>query len=135
MAPSNPKSAPSAKDKPRKSSSAAAAKDSKIILLKVSSDKLRAIVDPTSCLAKEDTPIKDLKISPESTPVAASATLNADNPASDSNPATPGANGGTPAPSAMGPPDKKKGVKRSAAAANGEAKAKGKPGPKKRQRL
>lgn len=80
--------------------------------------------------------MKDLKASPDSTPVAASSTLNADNPASDSAPATPGANGGTPAPSAMGPPDKKKGVKRTAAtAANGEAKAKGKPGPKKRQRL
>ncbi|KAJ4418365.1 hypothetical protein N0V82_005646 [Gnomoniopsis sp. IMI 355080] len=135
MAPSNPKSAASAKDKPRKSSGAA--KDAKIVVLKVSPDKLQAITNPTPRLTKEDTPMKDMKISPDSTPVTASATLNADNPASDSAPATPGANGGTPAPSAMGPPDKKKGVKRSAgaAAANGEAKAKGKPGPKKRQRL
>lgn len=59
--------------------------------------------------------------------------------ASDSNAATP-AGDGTPAPS-MAPPDstKKKGVKRSAAAANvtadGVPKPRGKPGPKKKPRL
>lgn len=86
--------------------------------------------------------MKDVKDSPtsDSTPVPAPAPSNPEN-GSDSNPATP-ANGGTPAPSVMGPPGegqgpKKKGVKRSAAAANGDgqAKVRGKPGPKKRQRL
>ncbi|KAL2758710.1 hypothetical protein ACRALDRAFT_1075186 [Sodiomyces alcalophilus JCM 7366] len=65
--------------------------------------------------------------------------------ASDSNPATPLVNGeGTPAPgTTMGPPTdglKKKGTKRSAAAANGvgsdgQAKSRGRPGPKKKARL
>lgn len=135
MAPANAKSAAAAKDKPRKSS---AGRDSKIVVLNVSPDRLRAILNPTPPLVKEDTPMEDVKTSPASTPVAAPAAVNPDALASDSNPATPGANGGTPGPSTMGPPDKKKGVKRSAtavAAANGEAKAKGKPGPKKRQRL
>lgn len=137
MAPSNTKAAASAKDKPPRKVSAAkekdAAKDSKLIVLKVSSERLRAITYPKSQSVKEETPVKDSKVSPVSTPTAATTAPN-ENLASDSNPATPGANG-TPVPSVMGPPEKKKGVKRSAPAANGESKAKGKPGPKKRQRL
>lgn len=130
MPPSNTKGAASAKDKSRKSS---AAKDTKIITLKVSPNRLRLLLNPDLKLVKENTPVNDSKVSPESTPTAAPP-ASTDNPASDSNPATPGANG-TPVPSVMGPPEKKKGVKRSAPAANGESKAKGKPGPKKRQRL
>lgn len=126
MPPSNAKGAASAKDKRRKSP---AAKPTKIILLRVSPARLRAIIHPSS---KEDTPMSDAKLSPDSTPAAAPV-ASTDNLVSDSNPATPGANG-TPAPSVMGPPEKKKGVKRSAAAAAGDGKAKGKPGPKKRQR-
>lgn len=83
--------------------------------------------------------MKDSNDSPSvSTPQPNGAAAIPDN-ASDSNPATPG-NGGTPAPSVMGPPGdgqgpKKKGVKRSAAAANGDAppKVRGKPGPKRRK--
>ncbi|KAH8911789.1 DUF1711-domain-containing protein [Coniochaeta sp. PMI_546] len=108
---------------------------SRIVTLKVYPRKLRAILDPDS-LKKGDTPVKeDVKGSP-----APSTTIpDPSNPenASDSNPATPAASG-TPAPQSMGPPvegPKKKGVKRSAGAANGEPKARGKPGPKKKQRL
>lgn len=108
---------------------------SRIVTLKVYPRKLRAILDPDS-LKKGDTPVKeDAKGSP-----APSTTIpDPSNPenASDSNPATPAASG-TPAPQSMGPPvegPKKKGVKRSAGAANGEPKARGKPGPKKKQRL
>lgn len=138
MAPSSSKSAASAKDNRRKSSSAAS-KDPKIVTLKVRPDRLRKILAPATADIKEDTPVKDVKDSSPSisTPVPAPATSNPDN-GSESNPATP-ANGGTPAPSVMGPPDtktaKKGGVKRSAAAANGDGKPRGKPGPKKRQRL
>ncbi|KAB5554489.1 INO80 complex, subunit Ies4 [Coniochaeta sp. 2T2.1] len=105
---------------------------SRIVTLKVTPPKLRAIVAPET-LKKEDTPAKeDVKESP-----ATSTTIPAPENASDSNPATPAASG-TPAPQPMGPPvegPKKKGVKRSAAAANGEPKARGRPGPKKKQRL
>jgi hypothetical protein len=108
---------------------------SRIVTLKVDPRKLRAIIDPES-LKKEDTPVKeDAKDSP-ATSTTIPAPSNAEN-ASDSNPATPAASG-TPAPQPMGPPlegPKKKGVKRSAGAANGEPKARGKPGPKKKQRL
>lgn len=83
--------------------------------------------------------MKDSNDTPSaSTPVPNGGAAIPDN-ASDSNPATPG-NGGTPAPSVMGPPGdgqgpKKKGVKRSAAATNGDAppKVRGKPGPKRRK--
>ncbi|ROV96825.1 hypothetical protein VMCG_07921 [Cytospora schulzeri] len=136
MAPSI-KTAGSAKDR-RKSSSAS----SRLITLKVSPDRLRILLDPTSETPKEDTPMKDAKDSPsvESTSQQAAAATIPEN-ASDSNPATP-ANGSTPVPSVMGPPGegqgpKKKGVKRPAAAVNGDAasKIRGKPGPKKRQRM
>ncbi|KAG8158671.1 hypothetical protein KVR01_011793 [Diaporthe batatas] len=137
MAPSS-KSTP-AKDR-RKSSASTTSATSKVITLKVHPDRLRAVLDPAaSDAAKEDTPMKDSNDSPSvSTPQPNGAAANPDN-ASDSNPATPG-NGGTPAPSVMGPPGdgqgpKKKGVKRSAAATNGDAppKVRGKPGPKRRK--
>lgn len=132
MAPPASKSATPAKDNRRKSS---ASKDSKIVTLKLVPDVLRALVAPVPEPVKEDSPVKDVKDSPSnSTPAPAPAASNPEN-GSDSNPATP-ANGGTPAPSVMGPPDKKKGIKRTAAAANGDgAKVRGKPGPKKRQRM
>jgi hypothetical protein len=138
MAPSS-KSAAAAKDRRKSSNTAAAAvavtstassKPSNIVTLKVPTHKLRAIVDPD--FVKEDTP-------PKQSPAAApnSGTDNA----SDSTPNSPPA--GTPAAQSvsMGPPTdgpKKKGVKRSAGAAangNGEPKVRGKPGPKKKQRL
>lgn len=137
MAPSS-KATP-AKDR-RKSSASTTSAASKVITLKVSPDRLRAVIDPAaSDAAKEDTPMKDSNDSPSvSTPQPNGSAAIPDN-ASDSNPATPG-NGGTPAPSVMGPPGdgqgpKKKGVKRSAAAANGDAppKVRGKPGPKRRK--
>ncbi|KIL96424.1 hypothetical protein FAVG1_01168 [Fusarium avenaceum] len=140
--------APPAKsaDARRKSST----KASSIVILKVSPDKLRALIAPT---VKEESPAKDIEAKAESPADAASASgsqppasnTNGDN-ASDSNAATPVADAtpaeGTPAPSAMGPPTegpKKKGVKRSAAVANGSIdgipKPRGKPGPKKKPRL
>lgn len=146
MAPSS-KAAGSGKDR-RKSSSAT----SRLVVLKVSPDRLRTLLEPESDAVPlvtkdvtEDTPMKDVKDSPsDSTSLPAAAATNSEiatENATDSNPATP-ANGGTPVPSVMGPPGegqgpKKKGVKRSAAAANGDslAKIRGKPGPKKRQRM
>ncbi|KAK4121116.1 DUF1711-domain-containing protein [Parathielavia appendiculata] len=136
MAPSS-KNAAAAKDR-RKSSntaavavtSAASSKPSKIVTIKVPPHKLRAIIDPD--FVPEDTPAKQ-------SPAAA---LNSGNEnVSDSTPNSPPA--GTPAAqsSSMGPPTegpKKRGVKRSAGAAangNGEPKIRGKPGPKKKQRL
>lgn len=109
---------------------------SRMITLKVDAQKLRAIVDPES-LKKEDTPVKeDVKESPAtSTTLPVTTNSVAENP-SDSNPPTPAASG-TPIPQPMGPPvegPKKKGVKR-AANGTGEPKARGRPGPKKKQRL
>ncbi|AEO55929.1 hypothetical protein MYCTH_79897 [Thermothelomyces thermophilus ATCC 42464] len=138
MAPSSKNAAAAAKDR-RKSSNtagpavtgaAASPSSSHLVTLKVPPQRLRAIVDPD--FVEEDTPAKQ---SP-----AAAATSGTEN-ASDSTPNSPPA--GTPASQSavMGPPSegpKKKGVKRSAAAAtngNGEAKVRGKPGPKKKQRL
>ncbi|KAH7262043.1 INO80 complex, subunit Ies4 [Fusarium tricinctum] len=140
--------APPAKpaDARRKSST----KATSIVILKVSSDKLRALIAPA---VKEESPVKDIEAKAESPADAVSASgsqppasnTNGDN-ASDSNAATPVADAtpaeGTPAPSVMGPPTegpKKKGVKRSAAVANGSIdgipKPRGKPGPKKKPRL
>ncbi|AEO62325.1 a4c20bc7-272e-421f-aa55-2beb80a7e248 [Thermothielavioides terrestris] len=141
MAPSS-KNAAAAKDRRKSNNTAAAAttanaaaratspKTSLIVTLKVTPEKLRAIIDPD--FVKEDSPAK------QSTTAAPNS--NAEN-ASDSTPNSPSA--GTPAAqsASMGPPTegpKKKGVKRSAGAAaigNGEPKARGKPGPKKKQRL
>jgi hypothetical protein len=107
------------------------------VTLRVEPRKLRAIIDPAS-LKKEDAPIKeDVRESPAgSANVLPAATNGAalENP-SDSNPATPATE--TPVPTPMGPPTegpKKKGVKR-AANGTGEPKARGRPGPKKKQRL
>jgi hypothetical protein len=141
MAPSSKHNAAS-KDR-RKSGATAApvvttsASPSNVVTLKVTPTKLRAIVDPD--FVKEETPIKDSNESTAtSTTLPAAPNSNTEN-ASDSNPNTPAA--GTPAPqSTMGPPaegPKKKGPKRGAAAmnGNGEPKVRGKPGPKKKQRL
>ncbi|UKZ48698.1 hypothetical protein TrVGV298_002926 [Trichoderma virens] len=93
---------------------------------------------PESKSSKENSEIKESPASPNAL-VVSTAASNGDN-ASDSNAATPAADT-TPAPTPMGPPDglKKKGVKRSAAAANGTIdgipKPRGKPGPKKKPRL
>ncbi|KAK3945834.1 INO80 complex, subunit Ies4 [Diplogelasinospora grovesii] len=148
MPPSN-KNAAASKDR-RKSSNTTAApstntgpspsKPSRIVTLRVTPRKLGAIVAPDSI--KEDSPPKEVKESPAtSTTLAAAPTSTTDN-ASDSNPNTPAADTPVPQPAAMGPPmegPKKKGVKRSLGAAaangNGEPKMRGKPGPKKKQKL
>lgn len=114
-----------------------------VVTLNLDPLKLREILQPEDS-PSQDTPGDDVKQSPESTgaaqPAAATTTTNGEN-ASDSNAATPQGEG-TPAPGSMAPPgdgSKKKGVKRSAANANGNAdgtpKQKGKPGPKKKPRL
>jgi hypothetical protein len=136
MAPSS-KNAAAAKDRRKSSNTAAAAvtsapspKASLVVTLKVPSQKLRAIVDPD--FVKEDTPVKQ---SPAAVPN--SSTENASDSTPNSPPAgTPAAQSATMGPPADGP--KKKGVKRNAAAAangNGEPKVRGKPGPKKKQKL
>ncbi|KAK4241618.1 INO80 complex, subunit Ies4 [Achaetomium macrosporum] len=137
MAPSS-KNAAAAKDRRKSSnstpaasaSSALSAKPTRIVTFKVSPEKLRVIVDPN--YVKDETPAKQ---SP-----AAAPNSNTES-ASESTPNSPPA--GTPAAQSatMGPPTegpKKKGVKRSAGAAangNGEPKLRGRPGPKKKQRL
>ncbi|KAK0745310.1 INO80 complex, subunit Ies4 [Apiosordaria backusii] len=127
MAPSS-KSAAAAKDR-RKSNNSPG-----LVTLRVPSAKLRAIVDPD--YVKEDSPVKE---SPATSTTLPAATVNSNTEnASDSSPNTPAT--GTPAPPSvsMGPPaegPKKKGVKRGVAALNGEPKVRGKPGPKKKQRL
>ena len=119
-------------------------KPSLVVTLSVPSDQLRELFDdePTKeespAAASEPKDIVETKESPD-TPAAA-ANGSGDAP-SDSNVATPAAEG-TPASSAMGPPadgpgPKKKGVKRSAAGTtvDGVPKVRGKPGPKKKPRL
>jgi hypothetical protein len=115
-----------------------------VVTLKVSPHRLRALLDdkePASS-GKEDTPSKDAKDSPATSATVPAAPASNPENASDSTPNTPQA--GTPAPQPMGPPTdgqgpKKKGVKRNAAAMNGNGEAapkvRGKPGPKKKQRL
>jgi len=144
--PPSSKHASAAKDR-RKSSTATSAasavgplKEKHIVTLTVHPLKLRALLDPGSI--KEDSPVKESNESPAtSNTLVATANSNTEN-ASDSTPDTPAA--GTPAPQGapMGPPadgpNKKKGVKRTAGQAangNGEPKVRGKPGPKKKQRL
>ncbi|KAK3309109.1 INO80 complex, subunit Ies4 [Chaetomium strumarium] len=137
MAPSS-KNAAASKDR-RKSnnstpitsiSSAGSTKPSRIVKLKVSSVKLRAIVDPNH--VKDETSAKP---SPAAAPN--SNTESASESTLNSPPAgTPAAQSAIMGPPAEGP--KKKGVKRSAGAAangNGEPKLRGRPGPKKKQRL
>ncbi|KAL6904904.1 DUF1711 domain-containing protein [Trichoderma evansii] len=135
---------PKAADGRRKSAS----KHGLLVTLSVSPESLRDIFpsvsvkeasqSPESKLSKEDSQIKESPASPNA--LVVSTASNGDN-ASDSNAATPAAET-TPAPTPMGPPVdgvKKKGVKRSAAAANGTIdgipKPRGKPGPKKKPRL
>jgi hypothetical protein len=116
-------------------------KPNMVVTLKVSTDELRKLLDPSALdpsAVKEESPLKDTKASPVESPAAAPASTNgnADN-ASDSNAATP-AGDGTPGPSTMGPPTenpKKKGVKRAAPNNDGIPKPRGKPGPKKKPRL
>jgi len=113
-------------------------KPSLVVTLRASSQKLRAIVDPG--FAKEESPLKETKDSPATSTTLPAATNSLAENASDSTPNTPAAGTPAPQPAAMGPPadgPKKKGVKRYAAAANGngEPKVRGKPGPKKKQRL
>ncbi|PHH70868.1 hypothetical protein CDD80_5677 [Ophiocordyceps camponoti-rufipedis] len=122
-----------------------AAKASLVVTLTISPDRLRCIISPESVKDdKSSAPSKDAERSPSNSSNSISATQpttsHAEN-ASDSNAPTPAADG-TPAPSAMKPPaegPKKKGTKRSAAAANGSgdgvAKPRAKPGPKKKPRL
>lgn len=140
MAPSS-KNAAVAKDRRKSGNTAAASaaapgKPTLVVTLKVPPQKLRAISDPDFVM--DDTPAN---LSPSASGVPAATNGSSAENASDSTPDTPAA--GTPAPpsSVMGPPTegpKKKGVKRNAAAAangNGEQKVRGKPGPKKKQRL
>jgi hypothetical protein len=111
-----------------------------LITVTVSPESLRSIVDPAPPVTtKEESPAKQ---SPATSTTLPAAPPSNHETASDSTPNTPAASG-TPAPQpAMGPPaegPKKKGVKRSAAAINGngeaQPKVRGKPGPKKKQRL
>ncbi|KAI1176617.1 INO80 complex, subunit Ies4 [Nemania sp. FL0916] len=135
--PATSKPSGSGKDKDRRKS---ASKSSRVVTLRIPSDRLRKILDPS--WTKEESPAK--KESAVSSPAPANdVSVNAasqDENASPSSPSTPAASG-TPSQVPMGPPTdnpKKKGVKRSAAAANANdptAKIRGKPGPKKKARL
>ncbi|KAK3685450.1 INO80 complex, subunit Ies4 [Podospora appendiculata] len=119
--------------------SAAPSKPTMIVTLRLVPHKLRAIVDPGS--VKEDSPLKEVHESPATSTTLPAATNSTTENASDSGPNTPATGTPAPQPAAMGPPieglSKKKGVKRSAGAlnGNGEPKVRGKPGPKKKQRL
>jgi hypothetical protein len=137
MAPSS-KNAAAAKDRRKSnnstvvtsSSSATSGKPSRIILIKVSREKLQSLQNPN--YVKDETPTKQ---SPAAAPISNTES------AAESTPNSPPA--GTPAgqSASMGPPTegpKKKGVKRSAGPAangNGEPKLRGRPGPKKKQKL
>lgn len=114
-----------------------------VVTLKVASSRLRGLIEPDSPASKSSSsslkegaegkePINPIEPSSNQ---AMSSLSNGDN-ASDSNAATPAAEG-TPAPSSMGPPadGRKKGIKRAAAVADGLPKVRGKPGPKKKPRL
>ncbi|KAI1204310.1 DUF1711-domain-containing protein [Annulohypoxylon truncatum] len=133
--PTPSKSSASNKEKDRRKSTG---KTTALVTLRVPSLKLRKILDPSSI--KEESPVKESDATSATAPIDQTpAALNGDN-ASASSPGTP-APAGTPSQVPMGPPTeapKKKGVKRSAAAANGSdptAKIRGKPGPKKKPRL
>lgn len=102
--------------------------------MQVSPDKLRKIIDPSSI--QVDSPAKESPVPEVGTPAENAAPASSGENASDSTPGTPSSH------AVMGPPQtdtlKKKGVKRSAAGANGNelvAKIRGKPGPKKKQKL
>ncbi|KAH6655535.1 INO80 complex, subunit Ies4 [Truncatella angustata] len=136
--PATTKTSTTTKEKDRRKS----AGKTSLVTLKVSPDRLRRLLDPEAPPAKEDSPSKESPATSALPAEAAVAPSNGDN-ASSSNPGTPAAAAvaavGTPSQVSMGPPTegpKKKGVKRSAAGANGiEPKARGKPGPKKKPRL
>ncbi|KAI1270391.1 DUF1711-domain-containing protein [Xylariaceae sp. FL1019] len=133
----NSKNTAMSKEKDRRKSGG---KASSTVTLKMSADKLRKIVDPSS--VKETSPVKS---SPAPIVAAVSETpapaASQDDNANSSSPGGTPAAIGTPSQTPMGPPVdglKKKGVKRSSTAANGNdptAKIRGKPGPKKRARL
>ncbi|KAI0885821.1 DUF1711-domain-containing protein [Annulohypoxylon maeteangense] len=132
--PTPSKSSASNKEKDRRKSTG---KTTSLVTLRVPSLKLRKILDPSSI--KEESPVKESDTASTAPIDQAPAASNGDN-ASASSPGTP-APVGTPSQVPMGPPTeapKKKGVKRSAATANGSdptAKIRGKPGPKKKPRL
>jgi hypothetical protein len=132
MPPSTAKVAAPPKDKDRRKSGG---KPTLLQTLRVSPINLRRIIDPSSI--KEESPVK---ASPDtSTTLAneASAPVSNGDNGSESNPGTP-APSGTPSQGAMGPPSeslKKKGVKRAANGGDPMAKIRGKPGPKKKQRM
>ncbi|KAK5652477.1 hypothetical protein OQA88_10521 [Cercophora sp. LCS_1] len=138
-----PKKDATAKDRRRSNNAATSAvittnsRTSILVTIKTTPLKLRPIVDPD--FAKEESPVKSNESPATSTTLPAAPNSNTEN-ASDSTPNTPAAGTPAPQPAAMAPPadgPKKKGVKRSAAATNGngEPKVRGKPGPKKKQRL
>jgi hypothetical protein len=112
-----------------------------LVTLKISSSRLREVLHVDS--SDTESPMPKVSIEPKesvdspvpSAQLAASGVSNGDN-ASDSNAATPAAEG-TPAPPSMAPPvdGRKKGAKRSAATLDGVPKPRGKPGPKKKPRL
>lgn len=112
-----------------------------LVTLKIPSSRLREVMhiespEAESPAPKESTEPKESVDSPvPSNNLAVSGLSNGDN-ASDSNAATPAAEG-TPAPASMAPPTdgRKKGAKRSAATIDGVPKPRGKPGPKKKPRL
>ncbi|KAG5923010.1 hypothetical protein E4U42_005076 [Claviceps africana] len=112
-----------------------------VITLKVTPSNLRKLIQPETPEFKSPAPLEstDSKESLDSPApsvnLGASGFSNGDN-ASDSNTATPAAEG-TPAPASMAPPidGRKKGAKRPAAAIDGVPKIRGKPGPKKKPRL
>ncbi|KAI0867993.1 INO80 complex, subunit Ies4 [Hypoxylon argillaceum] len=133
--PAASKTSVSSKEKDRRKSAGKSA----VVTLRVSSDRLRKVLDPS--WTKEESPMKESSASsPAAVNDAPVAVASQDDNASPSSPGTPGASG-TPSQAPMGPPTdnlKKKGVKRSAAAANANdptAKIRGKPGPKKKARL
>ncbi|KAI0470740.1 DUF1711-domain-containing protein [Xylariaceae sp. FL0804] len=134
MAPASKTSA-SGKEKDRRKS--AGKSSSAMVTLRVTPISLRRLLDPSSI--KEDTPIKASPAPSASAALENVAAASNGDDASPSSPGTPAANG-TPSQVPMGPPTeapKKKGVKRGAAAVNGNdptAKIRGKPGPKKKPR-
>jgi hypothetical protein len=112
------------------------------VTLKVSPAQLREIMQPSA--VKEESPVEESKEheSPDPSVTPAAHAVSNGEQASDSNVATPAADG-TPVPPTKAPPaeggPKKKGVKRSAPATDtpgdGTPKPRGKPGPKKKPRL
>lgn len=127
--PATTKTVTSTKEKDRRKSSL----KTSLVTLKVTPEKLQKLLDPTP--PKEESPVKDSPATSTPLPVEIVPAVSTGENASSSNPGTPAA-AGTPSAVPMGPPTegiKKKGVKR--AAASGESKARGKPGPKKKPRL